>query len=81
MTIGITLGLMGYTFYVYIGRLCIPMIRHDDGAIPGGRGTGSELCPPICAVSTSHGVLSPSRVSCYFLFLGADDVMDICYGA
>lgn len=42
MTIGLTLGIMGYAFYVYIGRLCLPMIRHNDGAINGGRKTGSK---------------------------------------
>ena len=43
MTILFALGIMGYASYVYIGRLCVPMIKHDTGAIPGGRGTGSEL--------------------------------------
>ena len=37
----ITLGVMVYGAYVYLGRLCVPMIRrrNDAGA---GRGTGSE---------------------------------------
>ena len=42
----ITWGIMAYTGYVYIGRLCVPMImmRSDAGA---GRGTGSE-CRYFC---------------------------------
>ena len=36
-----TIGLTSYAFYVYIGRLCVPMIRRDSGAL-GGRGMGSE---------------------------------------
>ena len=41
-TIGITLALIGYASYVYIGRLCVPMIVHNRGALAGGRATGSE---------------------------------------
>lgn len=40
MTIGITLGIIGYASYVYIGRFCVPMIKH--GGILGGRRVGSE---------------------------------------
>ena len=42
LAVGITIGIVAYTFYVYIGRLCVPMIRKNEGAL-GGRGTGSEL--------------------------------------
>lgn len=37
----IVFGLLVYGAYIYIGRLCVPMIkrRSDAGA---GRGTGSE---------------------------------------
>ncbi|TCD67747.1 palmitoyltransferase pfa5 [Steccherinum ochraceum] len=48
MTVGIALAIMGYAFYVYIGRLCVPMIRHDTGAIPGGRGTGIAFLVIFC---------------------------------
>ena len=41
MTIGLTLGIMGYSSYVYIGRFCVPMIR-KNGGILGGRRVGSE---------------------------------------
>lgn len=42
LTVVVTLGIMGYAAYVYVGRFCIPMIRDNDGAIAGGRKTGSE---------------------------------------
>lgn len=32
-------GIVGYTWYVYVGRLCLPMIRRDTGAL-GGRAMG-----------------------------------------
>ncbi len=41
MTIGITLAIIGYASYVYIGRFCVPMIRHNTGPL-SGRKTGSE---------------------------------------
>jgi palmitoyltransferase len=41
LAVGITLGLIGYASYVYVGRLCVPMIREDDSAL-GGRTLGSE---------------------------------------
>jgi len=43
--VAITLGIMGYTAYVYIDLLCLPMIRRRSNAA-GGRGTGSELNVP-----------------------------------
>ncbi|KAI0633015.1 zf-DHHC-domain-containing protein [Trametes polyzona] len=39
LTIPITVGIIAYAFYVYIGRLCVPMIRRDADAL-GGRGMG-----------------------------------------
>lgn len=41
LTIGIVFGLGGYTFYVYIARFCLPMIRSRSGA-QGSRAMGSE---------------------------------------
>jgi len=41
LMIFVTLGILGYASYVYIGRLCLPMIQKHSGA-PAGRGTGSE---------------------------------------
>jgi palmitoyltransferase len=41
MTVGITLAIIGYASYVYIGRFCVPMIRDNAGPL-GGRKTGSK---------------------------------------
>jgi hypothetical protein len=41
LMIGFTLGIMGYSTYVYIGRFCLKMIQRREGA-GGSRGTGSE---------------------------------------
>ena len=35
MTIGICGGIMGYTFYVAVGRVCVPAIRREGSAIMG----------------------------------------------
>lgn len=40
-TVGLTLAIIGYASYVYIGRFCKPMIRKDHGAL-GGRKVGSK---------------------------------------
>ncbi|KAH9852983.1 zf-DHHC-domain-containing protein [Lenzites betulinus] len=47
LTIFIAIGIIGYVFYVYIGRLCIPMLRHDAGAL-GGRGMGIGFLVVFC---------------------------------
>ncbi|KDQ06688.1 hypothetical protein BOTBODRAFT_167841 [Botryobasidium botryosum FD-172 SS1] len=39
LAIFLVLGLQGYTVYVYVGRICVPMIRRDASAL-GGRGQG-----------------------------------------
>lgn len=41
MTIGITLGIIAYASYVYIGRFCVPMLKKNSGIL-GGRRVGSE---------------------------------------
>ena len=54
----ITLGIMGYAAYVYVGRLCVPMIKRkrDAGA---GRGTGSEWRFLVCLVDfTDTGIVA-----------------------
>ncbi|KAH9943901.1 zf-DHHC-domain-containing protein [Amylocystis lapponica] len=38
--VGLTVAIIAYAFYVYIGRLCVPMIRRDRGDLSGGRATG-----------------------------------------
>lgn len=40
LMVGVTLGIMGYSSYVYIGRFCVKMIQRRDGG--GSRGAGSE---------------------------------------
>ena len=41
--VGFAIALIGYSGYVYIGRLCIPMVRRDSDAF-GSRVMGSECC-------------------------------------
>ena len=40
-TIGFVIGIIGYAFYVYIGRFCVPILRDNTGVL-GGRRIGSE---------------------------------------
>ncbi|KAH9922222.1 DHHC palmitoyltransferase-domain-containing protein [Fomitopsis serialis] len=49
LAVGITIGIVAYTFYVYIGRLCVPMIRKNEGAL-GGRGTGIAFLVVFCVL-------------------------------
>ncbi|KAI0339124.1 zf-DHHC-domain-containing protein [Trametopsis cervina] len=35
MTVGITLAIIAYASYVYIGRFCVPMIRKNGGPLSG----------------------------------------------
>lgn len=45
LSVGVTAGIIAYSSYVYIGRLCIPMIRRERNAL-GSRTLGSECrCP------------------------------------
>jgi len=37
----LTLGIIGFATYVYVGRFCIPMVTRKPGAM-GGRVFGSE---------------------------------------
>jgi hypothetical protein len=46
LVVVITSGIMAYTAYVYIGRLCVPMIKRSSDA-GAGRGTGGE-CQCFC---------------------------------
>jgi hypothetical protein len=39
--VGLTIAIFGYTTYVYVGKLCVSMIRRDSGAY-GGRVIGSK---------------------------------------
>ncbi|KAH9837742.1 zf-DHHC-domain-containing protein [Rhodofomes roseus] len=49
LAVGITIAIVAYTFYVYIGRLCVPMIRRDEGAL-GGRATGIGFLVVFCVL-------------------------------
>ena len=44
LAVFMTIGIIAYAWYVYVGRLCVPMIRRDAGAL-GSRGLGSEFNP------------------------------------
>lgn len=41
LTIGMSMAIIGYTGYVYIGRFCVPMILRQQHAL-GGRTIGGE---------------------------------------
>jgi palmitoyltransferase len=41
MAVGISIAIIGYTGYVYIGRLCVPMLLKQQNAL-GGRALGGE---------------------------------------
>jgi palmitoyltransferase len=44
LTIGITVAIVAYASYTYIGRFCVPMMLKQDGAL-GSQATGSKcLC-------------------------------------
>ena len=58
-TVFLTVGIIAYTWYVYVGRLCAPMIKQDASAL-GSRSMGSEL-----SLSGLHGVAhSPTILFC-----------------
>ena len=46
LVVVLTTGIMAYTAYVYIGRLCVPMIRRSSDA-GASRGAGGE-CRCFC---------------------------------
>ncbi|KAI0092352.1 DHHC palmitoyltransferase-domain-containing protein [Irpex rosettiformis] len=47
MSVGIALAIIGYASYVYIGRFCVPMIRHNTGPLQG-RKTGIPFLIIFC---------------------------------
>lgn len=75
LAIGITLGLLGYTCYVYIGRLTIPMIRRDDNAL-GSRALGSKYHSVIKLVG-ALSLMGVSRVRCGIFFAPTHDTLGI----
>lgn len=42
LTVGICSAIIVYACYVYIGRLCVPMLIQSEGAM-GGRGMGGAF--------------------------------------
>lgn len=40
-TVAITLAIIGYASYVYVGRFCVPMVLKDDDAL-GGQAMGGK---------------------------------------
>ncbi|KJA25008.1 hypothetical protein HYPSUDRAFT_200244 [Hypholoma sublateritium FD-334 SS-4] len=49
LLIGITLGIMGFSAYVYVQRLCLPMIRRQRRA-QADRNTGIALLVVFCVI-------------------------------
>ncbi|EKM52384.1 uncharacterized protein PHACADRAFT_260719 [Phanerochaete carnosa HHB-10118-sp] len=47
ITIGITLGIISYASYVYIGRFCVPMLKRNSGIL-GGRRFGIPFLVIFC---------------------------------
>lgn len=39
--VAVTVGLIAYASYVYIGRFCVPMLLKNEGAL-GGQAMGGE---------------------------------------
>ena len=86
LTIAIAGAIIAYTAYVYIGRLCIPMIKHRSGSSLGSRTLGSECqCLTDLLISSSLPSLFPTladRLSLSFslgavVFLAVFAVMGI----
>ncbi len=80
LTIGVTLGIIGYASYVYIGRFCEPMIRRNQGAL-GGRNFGSKS-PSLTvfepALAIEWFLVSPVLGS--ILYTSRHDGMGVCDG-
>lgn len=66
LMVGFTLGLMGYTAYVYIGRLCVSMIRGHEGT-GGSKGTGSASTPILNAYFVRSYNPFPSFITNLFI--------------
>lgn len=41
LMVGFVIAILAYTYYVYVGRFCVDMIKRNGGA-KGSRGQGSE---------------------------------------
>lgn len=77
MTIGITLGMIAYASYVYIGRFCVPMVR--KGGILGGRRVGSEYKGPSLSIRLLK-CGAHSTIPGYILYPAGHDAVGLCIG-
>ena len=71
----IVMGIAGYTWYVYVARFCVKMIRGDDDAL-GGLALGGELHRSLQASFNSHVKLF-SGVSGGVLYFGTYVLVDL----
>lgn len=64
--VGVVFAIVGYTWYVYVGRLCVPMMKRNNGAL-GNRAMGSTC--PLVVMSRPITHLRDSRKSLLVAFL------------
>lgn len=72
LMVGITAGLMGYTAYVYIRHLCLPMIWRRNGA-PGSRDTGSQYRIKSLVINTKYSWYCSRLARCLLCIVLLDD--------
>ena len=81
LTIAIAAAIIAYTAYVYIGRLCIPMIKRESSSL-GSRTMGSEYPTPSAPHRHIYMFLpDDSRVRGRVRRVGIDDDLGIHKGA
>lgn len=61
-TVFLTIAITAYGWYVYVGRLCVPMIRRDAGAL-GSRGLGSESCATWTYLPIRNTLTAPTSTN------------------
>jgi hypothetical protein len=77
LAVFITLGIIVYATYVYIGRLCVPMLKRNNGAL------GSRSLASACAVGRDAVAMTEVPSSCLpgrLLRPGCDDALGILEG-
>jgi len=77
LMVPLTVGIMGYVAYVYIGRFCLDMINEPEGS----RATGSECCTP-CSTTLRCLLICASRscVSCRLCYTPSMDGVGVYQG-
>ena len=83
LTIAIAAAIIAYTAYVYIGRLCIPMIKRESSSL-GSRTMGSEYPQSNFRPPHTHIYMflpDDSRVRGRVRRVGIDDDLGIHKGA